>query len=63
MAVTIPMLMAAGPAIGYFLGSFLDGYFGTEPYLMILTIILGFGASFMETRNLIKRTTQENSDE
>jgi F0F1-type ATP synthase assembly protein I len=55
------MMMAVGPVLGYFLGSFLDGEFGTEPYLLIVMLILGFIASARETWNLIKKA-QEKTD-
>ncbi|MCP4633747.1 MAG: AtpZ/AtpI family protein [candidate division Zixibacteria bacterium] len=58
---TIPMMMAAGPAIGYFLGSYLDKKLGTEPYLLLLMLVLGFVASGKETWNLIKKA-QESTD-
>jgi F0F1-type ATP synthase assembly protein I len=58
---TIPMMMAAGPTIGYFIGSYLDKKFETGPYLLILMLVLGFAASVKETWNLIKKA-QESTD-
>lgn len=50
----IPILLALGPIIGYFIGNLLDKKLHTEPYLMILFIIFGFIASGKEVYNLVK---------
>ena len=60
---TIPMLMAAGPLIGYFGGSWLDGKLGTSPYLMIIFLGMGFAASVKETIKIIKQANRDNKDE
>jgi F0F1-type ATP synthase assembly protein I len=57
----IPFVLLSGPAIGYLLGSWLDGRFGTEPALLILFLLLGFVASGRETYRLIKLAGRENS--
>ena len=54
----IPALLVAGPLVGFWFGRFLDGRWGTEPYLMILFIVLGFVASGRETWKLIKLASQ-----
>ena len=46
--------LVVGVAIGGFVGWWLDRYFGTAPWLMVLFLILGFAASMM---NII-RTAQ-----
>ena len=55
---TIPMLMAVGPILGYYIGSFLDRTMGTAPYLMVVFIFLGFGASGKGVYDLIKKASQ-----
>jgi F0F1-type ATP synthase assembly protein I len=55
---TIPMLMAVGPILGYYIGNFLDKTMGTAPYLMLVFIFLGFAASGKGVYDMIKRASQ-----
>ena len=59
---TIPMLMATGPLIGFFIGRWLDEKFGTEPYLLLVLLAMGFGAAVRETIKIIKQANRENED-
>lgn len=59
----IPIILAVGPIIGYFMGNFLDKKLHTSPYLMILFIIFGFIAAGKEVYNLTKRAMQEMDEE
>jgi ATP synthase protein I len=52
---TIPILMAVGPILGYYIGEFLDRKLGTSPYLMVVFIFLGFAAAGKGVYNLIKK--------
>lgn len=61
LLTTIPFMLAAGPILGYFIGSFLDKKFGTEPYLMILFITFGFIASGKQVYNIIVRASKDNN--
>lgn len=54
LLTAIPILLVLGPIIGWWFGTFLDRRWGTEPYLMVLFIVLGFVASGRETWKLIK---------
>ena len=56
---TIPFLLMFGPLIGFYAGDWLDQKFGTEPYLMVLMIVLGFVASGREVWGLIKRASRD----
>jgi ATP synthase protein I len=38
--------MGVSTAIGYVLGAWLDGRFGTTPWLMLLCLLLGISAGF-----------------
>lgn len=58
----IPMLLATGPLIGFFGGRWLDDKLGTAPFLMIILMIMGFGASVKETVKIIKQANQDNKD-
>ena len=55
---TIPMLLAVGPILGYYIGNFLDKKLGTTPYLMMVFIFFGFVAAGKGVYNLIKRASQ-----
>lgn len=55
---TIPMLMAVGPILGYYIGSFLDKTLGSAPYMMVIFIFLGFGASGKGVYDLIKKASK-----
>ena len=52
----VPLILIVAPMIGYFAGSWADKRFGTEPYLLIVGLILGFGAAAREIFNLVKRS-------
>ncbi|MCX6826534.1 MAG: AtpZ/AtpI family protein [candidate division Zixibacteria bacterium] len=60
LLTTIPILLAVGPLVGFFIGRWLDSKFGTEPYLMVLFLVFGFVASGREIYRLLKRTEEEN---
>lgn len=55
---TIPMLLAVGPILGYYIGDFLDKKFGTDPYLMVIFIFFGFAAAGKGVYDLIRRASQ-----
>lgn len=56
---TIPILIGVGPVVGFFIGRWLDGKFGTEPYLMIVFLIIGFVASGREIYGIIKQAEKD----
>lgn len=58
----IPFILLFGPLIGYFAGDWLDKRFGTEPYLMVLLITLGFIAAGREVWSLIQKASRESDD-
>ncbi len=63
--VIVPTILLVAPMMGYFAGSWADERFGTEPYLLIVGLVLGFGAAAREIFNLIKRSQaldQEKDD-
>jgi len=66
----IPVLLAAGPIIGIFIGQWLDKKFDTSPWLTVTFVILGFVAGVREMVLLLKRqnaiekaTDKENNSE
>ncbi len=52
----IPFTLSVPPIIGWALGSYLDGYFDTKPYLMYLCIVFGVGAACREFFRIIKNS-------
>ena len=48
------IVMVVSIGIGYFLGSTLDRYLHTEPWMMILGLIVGVGAGFYGVYQIIK---------
>lgn len=63
LLTAIPALLVLGPLIGWWFGRFADRHWGTEPYLMIVGIVLGFIASGRETWKLIKLASGPDSTE
>jgi ATP synthase protein I len=59
---TIPIILAVGPILGYFIGNFLDEKLHTQPYLMIVFIFFGFVAAGKGVYNLIKRASEESKE-
>jgi F0F1-type ATP synthase assembly protein I len=63
LLITIPAIMFAAPAVGYFIGFWADKKLGTDPYLSIVGVIFGFVAAGVEVYRLIKRSSAlEDSD-
>jgi ATP synthase protein I len=56
---TIPIILAVGPVVGFFIGRWLDSKLGTEPFLLVLFLVFGFAASAKETYNIIKRAEED----
>lgn len=56
---SIPIILAAGPIVGVLIGQWLDGRFGTDPWLAALMAALGFAAGVREMIRLIRRSNAE----
>lgn len=64
LLAAVPALLVAGPLVGFLAGQWLDGKFGTDPILMIIGVILGFGAAGVEIYGLVKKSSaMEKEDE
>jgi F0F1-type ATP synthase assembly protein I len=59
LATTIPLIMLAAPAVGYFLGSYLDSLLGTSNILMVVFLLLGVAAGGVESYRIIKKIIKE----
>lgn len=55
LLTSIPMILMAGPIIGYLAGDFLDRLFATSPWLMVVMTIMGGISGVRQTVLLIKR--------
>ncbi len=60
LLTVIPILLAVGPLVGMFIGKFLDRWLNTEPYLMIVFIVMGFVASGKEVYRLVKSASEDS---
>ena len=58
LCVTLPFVLSVPPVIGWALGTWLDGKFGTEPYLMYAFIILGGISGVREFIRLLKKVSE-----
>jgi ATP synthase protein I len=59
LATTIPLIMVAAPAVGYFIGRYLDSLLGTKSIMSVIFLLLGVVAGGLETYNLIKEIIKE----
>mgnify|MGYP001613740404 CR=1 FL=1 len=50
---TVGITLVATTVIGYYLGKYLDGFFGSSPWLTILFLLFGIAAGF---KNLYDQT-------
>lgn len=50
---TVGITLVVATVIGYYAGKFLDGYFGTSPWLTIVFLLFGIAAGF---KNLYDQT-------
>jgi F0F1-type ATP synthase assembly protein I len=55
LLTAIPALIVVAPLIGFFVGQWLDGLWGTDPYLAVIGAALGFGSAGMESYNIIRK--------
>ena len=59
IVTTIPMIFAAGPLVGFWIGQGLDRKFGTEPWGTVVVALLGFAASLKQVVFIIRRWIKE----
>jgi ATP synthase protein I len=51
---TIPLMLGAGPTLGFFGGRWLDHRLGTDPWLQYVFLALGFGAAIRYIVRVLK---------
>lgn len=63
--LAVPTLLAASILIGFFAGRWADEKLGTEPYLVLVGLVLGVATAGRELYRLIKKAQamQEEEDE
>jgi ATP synthase protein I len=57
------MILAAAPLIGYFIGHWIDKRAGTDPWFMLVFLVLGLVAGARETILIIKKAQEDDRDE
>jgi len=62
LVANIPIMLAAGPVLGYFLGSWLDSKLGTQPWLVVVLALLGFAAGVNGTIRIIRTLQKYQND-
>lgn len=62
LVTTIPILLFAGPAIGYFLGNWIDRKAGFFPWGSIVGLALGFTAAVRELIRIARLLQSEDKN-
>lgn len=57
---SIPIILLVGPALGFFIGNYLDNKLNTSPWLMIFFMVIGAAASVKEIINIILKRDANN---
>lgn len=60
---TVPVILLAGPAAGFFLGGWIDRQWHSYPWFTVIFIGLGFTASAREVIRLLKGVDQGGSSD
>lgn len=58
--LTIPLLLAVSPFVGFFLGKLLDRFFHTGETLSLVFLALGFVAGGREIYRILQRASRED---
>lgn len=58
--ITIPFVLSVPPVVGWFLGSYIDQFFDTKPFIMYVCIFVGMLSGFAEVYRMIKRYGNES---
>ena len=58
--VTIPMVFAVGPIIGFLAGSWIDQKWQSDPWGKTVLSLLGFVASVKQVIELVKKGTKDS---
>ncbi len=58
LLTTVPTILLVAPLVGFFLGKWADKKLGTDPYLMILGVVLGLASAVSEIINLVRKAEE-----
>lgn len=56
----IPMLMLAGPAVGYGLGWLAEQQWGGKPWVSVFGVLFGLAAAFQQIFLILKKNAEKN---
>jgi ATP synthase protein I len=59
---TIPIILLAGPAVGFWMGSWIDRKANCYPWFTIIFIGLGFAGSAREVIRLLKQVLKDDKN-
>ena len=59
LAMMIPMTLAAGPLVGWFIGDWIDHRFNIAPWGINIMVIFGFIAGITQTWKIIKEISRD----
>ncbi len=59
---TVPIILLVGPAVGYFLGSWIDRKSHIFPWFTIILTALGFIAAAREITRLLKQILKDDKE-
>lgn len=62
LLMVVPAILIVAPLLGMFAGQWADQKLNTEPYLLIIGLILGFGAAAREIFNIVKKSEALGKD-
>ncbi len=60
---TVGLEMGFSVLLGLFVGNYLDGYLGTEPWLLLLFLLFGAAAGFRRLYQLLKEASRNSGPE
>ncbi len=60
LLTTIPIMLAAGPLVGFFIGDFLDNRFNSRPIFVAVFVVVGFIAGARESIRVLKLAAGED---
>ena len=58
---TVGLELGFSVILGLFIGQYLDGLLGTEPWLLLVFLLLGAAAGFRRLYRLLKEVGESNS--
>ncbi len=61
IATTIPMVLAAGPLVGFWIGQWIDRRFGSEPWGVVIVALLGLAAGIKQVVHMIRQGINEET--